>query len=88
MGKTVDTVFYIGDKVPRKKFKQLYRLAWDQKSVLFYYFSDKNPDIFIIIFLKPKNYHNEVTEVIGHCMPVYQKDLQYPLRHVDQFLAF
>ncbi|QDZ74529.1 hypothetical protein [Bacillus cereus] len=88
VGKTVDTAPYIGDKVTRKKLKQLYILAWNQKKVLFYYFPYKNPDIFIITYLEPHNDHNQVTKVIGHCMPVYKKDLQYPLQHVDQFLAF
>ncbi|PEA06303.1 hypothetical protein [Bacillus cereus] len=88
VGKTVDTAPHIGDKVTRGKFKQLYTLAWNQKRVLFYYFPDKNPDVFIITYLEPQSYHNQVTEVIGRCMPVYKKDLQYPLRYFDQFLSF
>ncbi|KXY83970.1 hypothetical protein MKY89_29155 [Bacillus sp. FSL W7-1294] len=88
IGKTVDTALHIGDKVTRKKLKQLYTLAWNQKKVLFYYFPDKNPDVFIITYLEPQNDHNQVTKVIGHCMPIYKKNLQYPLQHVDQFLSF
>ncbi|MBJ8025895.1 hypothetical protein [Bacillus cereus] len=88
IGKTVDTAPYIGDKVKRKKLKQLYTLAWNQKKVLFYYSPYKNPDIFIITYLEPQKDENQVTKVIGRCMLVYKKDLQYPLRHVDQFLSF
>ncbi|MEK4503540.1 hypothetical protein [Bacillus sp. FSL R12-0069] len=88
VGKTVDTAPYIGDKVTRKKLKQLYTLAWNQKKVLFYYFPYQNPDIFIITYLESQNDHNRITEVIGRCMSVYKKDLQYPLLHVDQVLSF
>lgn len=88
VGKSVDTALHIGDKATRKKLKQLYTLAWNQKKVLYYYFPYKNPDIFIITYLEPQHDHNQVTKVIGHCMPVYKKDLQFPLRHVDQFLSF
>ncbi|MED3080166.1 hypothetical protein [Bacillus wiedmannii] len=88
VGKTVDTALHIGDKVIRKKLKQLYTLAWDQKRILFYYFPDRNPDIFIITYLESQNDHNQVAEVIGRCMPVYKKDLQFPLQYVDQVLSF
>lgn len=88
VGETVDTASHIGDRVTRKKLKQLYTLAWDQKRILFYYFPNQNPDIFIITYLEPQHYHNQVIEVMGRCMPVYKKDLQHPLQHVDQFLAF
>ncbi|MBG9936170.1 hypothetical protein ABB04_07625 [Bacillus tropicus] len=88
IGKTVDTALHIGDKVTRKKLKQLYTLAWNQKRILFYYFPDENPDVFIITYLEPQNDHNQVTKVIGHYMPIYKKNLQYPLRQVDQFLSF
>ncbi|AOM14215.1 hypothetical protein [Bacillus thuringiensis] len=88
IGKTVDTAPHIGDKMTRTKLKQLYTLAWNQKKVLFYYFPCKNPDIFMITYLEPQHDDNQVTKVIGRCMPVYKKDLQCPLRHVDQFLSF
>lgn len=88
VGQTVDTAPHIGDTITRKKLKQLYTLAWNRKKVLFYYFPHKNPNIFIITYLAPKNDDNQVAEVIGRCMPVYKKDLQYPLQHVDQFLSF
>ncbi|MED3037958.1 hypothetical protein CBR56_28770 [Bacillus thuringiensis] len=88
VGKTADTALHIGDKVTRKKLKKLYTLAWNQKRVLFYYFPDKNPEVFIMTYLESQNDHNQVKGVIGRCMPVYKKDLQYSLRHVDQFLSF
>ncbi|MEK4614242.1 hypothetical protein [Bacillus sp. FSL K6-0067] len=88
IGKTIDTASNIGNKVKRDKLKQLYALAWNQQRVLFYYFPDKNPDIFNIVYLEPHNYYNQVKEVIGRCVPVYKKELQHPLRHADQYLSF
>ncbi|KXY81861.1 MULTISPECIES: hypothetical protein [Bacillus] len=88
IGKTIDTASHIGNKVKRDKLKQLYALAWNQQRVLFYYFPDKNPDIFNIVYLEPHNYYNQVKEVIGRCVPVYKKELQYPLQHADQYLSF
>ena len=88
IGKTVATASHIRDAVTREKLKQLYTLAWNQKKVLFYSFPNKNPDIFIITYLEPQYHNNQVIEVIGRCLPVYKKDIQLPLRHVDQFLAF
>ena len=88
VGKSVDTALHIKDKMIREKLKQLYTLAWNQKKVLYYYFPNENPDIFIITYLRTQNNHNQVKKVIGQCMPVYKKDLQSPLRHVDQFLSF
>lgn len=72
----------------QEKLKQLYKLAWNQKRVLFYYFPDKTPDLFIIAYLESQHDHNQVTEVIRRCVPVYKKDLQYPLQHGDQFFSF
>ncbi|PEQ06932.1 hypothetical protein CN585_14035 [Bacillus toyonensis] len=88
IGETIDTASGIGDTVTRDKLKQLYTLAWNQKRVLYYYFPDKNPDIFIIVYLKPHNNPNQIMEVIGRCVPVYKKKLKHPLRHADQFLSF
>lgn len=88
IGETIDTASNIGNKVTRDKLKQLYALAWGQKRVLFYYFPDKNPAIFIIVYLEPRNHYNQIKEVIGRCVPVYKKELQHPLLHVDQFLSF
>ncbi|PEP84864.1 hypothetical protein [Bacillus toyonensis] len=88
VGKTVDSASHIGDQATRKKLKKLYKLAWNQKRVLFYYFPDKTPDLFIITYLESQNDHNQVTEVIGRCMPVYKKDVLSPLEHLDQFLSF
>ncbi|CUB53895.1 hypothetical protein BN2127_JRS10_02508 [Bacillus subtilis] len=88
VGKTVDSAPYIGDKATKKKLNQLYTLAWNQKRVLFYYFPDTTPDLFMITYLESQKYHNQVTEVIGRCIPVYKKDLQYPLQHVNQFFSF
>ncbi|WP_241661633.1 hypothetical protein [Bacillus wiedmannii] len=72
----------------REKYKQLYMLAWNQKKVLFYYFPNENPDIFIITYLEPQYHYNQVIEVIGRCIPVYKKDIQPPLQHADQFVVF
>ncbi|MGR5989300.1 hypothetical protein ACT7C6_01145 [Bacillus paranthracis] len=43
VGKTVDTAPYIGDKVTRKKLKQLYILAWNQKKSFILLFSIQKP---------------------------------------------
>ncbi|PEQ57505.1 hypothetical protein [Bacillus cereus] len=88
IGKTVATASHIGDTLTRKKLHQLYMLAWNQKKILFYYFPNQNPDIFIITYLEPQSHHNQVIEVIGRCIPVYTKDIQPPLRHASQFLSF
>lgn len=88
IGKTVATTPYIKDAVIREKLKQLYTLAWNQKKVLFYYFPNQNPDIFIITYLEPQYHQNQVIEIIGRCIPIYKKDIQIPLQHVNQFLAF
>ncbi|PEQ47971.1 hypothetical protein [Bacillus cereus] len=88
VGKTVDCASHIGDQAIRKKLKHLYTLAWNQKRVLFYYFPDKTPDLFIITYLEYQNNHNQVTEVIGRCIPVYKKDISFPLGHINQFLSF
>ncbi|WP_144641363.1 hypothetical protein [Bacillus cereus] len=88
VGKTVDTASHIGDKVTRKHLKQLYTLAWYQKRVLFYYFPDKTPDLFIITYLESQNDYNRGTEVMGRCMPVYKKNVPSSFGHIDQFLLF
>ncbi|MGR5996107.1 hypothetical protein ACT7C9_31930 [Bacillus cereus] len=88
IGKTVDTASYIGDNITRKKLKQLYTLAWHQKGVVFYYFPDKNPNIFIITYLESQKYNNQVREVKGRCMTISKADLEFPLQHVHQFLFF
>lgn len=88
IGKTVATASHIGDTLTREKLNHLYMLAWNQKKVLFYYFPNQNPDIFIITYLEPQYHYNQVIEVKGRCVLVSKKDIQLPLRHADQFLAF
>ncbi|EEM44709.1 hypothetical protein P4G85_06235 [Bacillus cereus] len=87
VGKLVDTALHIGDKITRKKLKQLYTLAWNQKKVVFYYFPDKNPDVFIITYLESQKDYNQTTKVMGRCIAIYKRDLQYPLQHAEQVLA-
>lgn len=88
IGTTIESVHYLGDANNHHRIKNMYSLALEGKHVFFYCVPDKNPNIVLLIFLKPKYTNNKVDKIIGHCIDFNIDELQKTIRKTDLFLAF
>ncbi|MCQ6530827.1 hypothetical protein [Bacillus mycoides] len=88
VGQTLDTAPNLGDEATRRKFKEIYSLAWSGKKVIFYYFPISNVDIFVITYLEPQYENQQIVQVIGRGASFHKNEIQGTLEQLQQFVVF
>ncbi|MFX3625056.1 MAG: hypothetical protein ACE3JP_13755 [Ectobacillus sp.] len=86
MGKGLDNL-NIGSALAAK-LQQIYTKAWGGQEAVYYFIPDTNPEILLVIALKPQFEDSQVTEVRGHCAPLRIDEFQYATELLSSFKPF